>query len=171
MNYKTTLRKLQNHDACEDRYDFFVEQTKITDIDEEIPLKTILEINGIKDAIWALRTIDNIEKKSRLFACDCAEHVAGKFPDKKETLLVIISVARRYANGNATGEELRAAWSAACSAAWSTVLSAAGSAAWSAAGSAADSAAVSAVLSAAESSADSAEYEYQHKLFNKYFCN
>ncbi len=67
-----------------------------------------------------------------------------------------LDVAEQYALGNATAEELSAAYSAADSAADSAARSAARSAAYSAAYSAADSAARSAALSAAYSAADSA---------------
>ena len=101
------------------------------------------------------------EQNLRLFACDCAEDVLHvfeeKYPDDNRPRQAI-EVARRFANGEATREELNAAVSAArlaYSAAYSA-YSAARSAADSAylaylAYSAADSAARSAAYSAADS--------------------
>jgi hypothetical protein len=105
----------------------------------------------------------------RLFACDCAERANSNYRTNLET----IEVARRYAHGKATDEELSAAasaarrWysaasgaaSAAWSAAWSAATPRAANAAWSAARSAAWSAAESAARSAAESAARSSQNE------------
>jgi hypothetical protein len=95
-------------------------------------------------------------RQLRLFACECAERAlkgereAGREP--AEVSWQAIEVARQFANGEATAEELSAAASAAYAAAYSAA-SAAYSAAYSAAASAADSAA-----SAAYRAADAAAY-------------
>ena len=126
----------------------------------------------------------NVERELRLFAADCAERALarerqeGREPDVRSW--AVLRVVRRYADGQATDEELSAAWlatmsavesaaesaarlatwSAARLAAWSAAKSAAWSAAesaaWSAAMSAAESAAWSATMSAAKSAAESA---------------
>jgi len=106
------------------------------------------------------------ERTARLFACDCAERVLGnyevKYPDDSR-VRDSIEVARLYADGSATLDDLEAAYSAALSAAYRAAYRAADSAAYSAADSAysaayraADSAAYSAADSAAYSAADSA---------------
>jgi len=109
------------------------------------------------------------ERTQRLFAADCAEHVLHIFeeaypadPRPREA----IAVARAFAEGEATEEELNtaesaawsAAWSAAESAAWSAARNAARSAAWSAAESAAWSAARNAARSAAWNAARNAAW-------------
>ena len=82
------------------------------------------------------------KRMARLFACDCAELVlsvyAKSYPGDN-CLVECIAVARRYANGEATADELAAA-SAAAWAASSAASLAAASASW-AASSAASSAA------------------------------
>ena len=91
------------------------------------------------------------DRVARLFAADCAEsallgvRAAGFEPDVRSWRAV--DVARRFASGDASHEDMSAARSAA--------RSAAGSAAWSASGSASRSAAESA-RSAAESAVESA---------------
>jgi len=76
------------------------------------------------------------ERTARLFACDCAEHVLPIFektlPDDKRPRQCI-EVARRFANGEATKEELAAAWAAAGDAAWDAARDAAREATWDAA--------------------------------------
>jgi hypothetical protein len=110
------------------------------------------------------------ERTARLFACDCAEHVLHLFekqyPDDSR-VRTAIEVARLYADGKATLDDLRAADSAAYSAAYSAADSAAYSAAYSAADSAADSAAYSAGYRAgyraAYRAADSAAYSAAYR--------
>jgi hypothetical protein len=79
------------------------------------------------------------ERTARLFACDCAEHVLSlyeaKYPDDDRPRKAI-EVARRYAEGTATREELAAARAAA----WAAE-GAAGAAAWAAEGAAREAAA------------------------------
>jgi hypothetical protein len=114
----------------------------------------------------------DVAKELRLFACDCAERAlkaerkAGREPDERSWCAIIVS--RRYANGEATLEELSAADSAAYFAAYSAAYFAAYRAAYSAADSAADSAAYSAADSAAYFAAYSAEREWQRKRLAKY---
>ena len=71
-----------------------------------------------------LRRMNWDERIARLFACDCAEDVLPifekQYPEDSKPRKAI-DIARLYANGKATKEELSAArsaaWSAACSAA------------------------------------------------------
>jgi len=124
--------------------------------------------------VWMIKAIDapQDEKTCRLFMVWCARHTP--LADGRTTVVLLsdphslaaLDVAERFANGNATREDLldvrSAAWSAAESAAWSiaesAAWSAARSAAWSAARSAAWSAAESAAWSAAESAVRSAAW-------------
>ena len=73
------------------------------------------------------------ERTLRLFACDCAEHVLHPYEKQYPVgrrVRECVEVARRYANGEATSQELSAARDAALAAA----RDAAGAAAWDAAG-------------------------------------
>ena len=85
----------------------------------------------VEHRFWAiLRHGFLSDKDLRLFACDCAEHVLGIFEEKypkDKRPRECIAMARRFANGKATKQELVAAWVAAGAAAW-----AAGAAAWAA---------------------------------------
>ena len=86
------------------------------------------------------------DRTARMLAADFAEHVAHLWeaPDRVTWVPAdTISVVRRYAEGDATREELDAAYSAAYSAASSAARSATNFAAHYAASSAADSAAYS----------------------------
>jgi len=76
------------------------------------------------------------DRTARLFACDCAERALPLFeserPDDNRPREAI-EVARRYANGEATNEELTAAADASWAASWDAAWNAARAAAWNAA--------------------------------------
>jgi hypothetical protein len=103
----------------------------------------------------------------RLFACQCAANAMRLLPrkDRDPRSLAAIRVARAFANGEATPEELAAAraaawdaaWDAAGAAArdaaWDAAWAAAGAAAWAAAGAAQEKALTKALLSLAPKAA------------------
>ena len=138
----TTLRLLKDCDACVDGYKKLRRYLPIGwKLDTHIPLATILESNGIDDALWALRAVLSDEeidrdKIARLMAADFAEHVLSiwqKHNPGDDRPAQAIATARRFALGEATKEELAAARDAARAAA----RAAAWVAAWDAAGTAA----------------------------------
>ena len=111
-----------------------------------------------------LRELQWGEREARLFACDCAERALDLWAQRGTVdprSRAAVDVARRFANGEATADEISAAESAAWSAAAWLAESAAAWSAWSAAESAAPSAA-SAAWSAAWSAARSAERRWQN---------
>ena len=110
------------------------------------------------DAIWcAFRAMD--ARRKRLFGCDCAESVVHLATDPR--VAACIAVARLYADGLATDEELRAASAAAYAAAYApSAAHAAHADAYAYAASAAHAAASAAhaAASAATYAADDASY-------------
>jgi len=113
---QTTFRRLHEAGACVARYRFLAKALGGIDTygrDTPITLLQILDINGLDDALWALRACDNVEKFSRLLACDYAEHVLPIYeavcPDDNR-LRETIKVSRRYARGEATDAELSDAY-------------------------------------------------------------
>ena len=92
------------------------------------------------------------DRTARLFACDCADAVRHLMKDKRST--EAIDVARRFANGKATKEELASAWSAA----WAATRDAAGAAARAATRAAARDAAGDAARAAAGAAVWAAEW-------------
>ena len=83
---------------------------------DPVSIRTILDSNGIDDALWALRCIDNADddKDVRLFAIWCARQVDQLMTDARST--AALDVAERHAHGLATDDELAAARAAARSA-------------------------------------------------------
>ena len=134
--------------------------------DEPLPLVTILDSNGMEDALWALRVVKGEDARIRRFAVWCARQVQHLMPDSRS--VSALDVAERYADGLATDDELQAAglaawkvpdaaaWTAAGAAAWAAVWVAVPSVAWAAAGTASWESAVAARRDA-RSGGDAAE--------------
>ena len=184
----TTLNQIKQHSPCSEGWGkllAFLNKTEADD--EELSLLTILESNGLSDAIWALRSVKGKDREIRLMACDFAESTVHLAND--ECCNNAIAVSRRYANGEATQEELKEARVAARAAARVAASAEASAAAWAAArvaasaeasaaasaeareaASAAASAEASAAAWAAEWAARAAEQEKQIVIFKKY-CN
>jgi len=104
------------------------------------------------DALWcACKARD--DRQRRLFACDCAESVVHLTDDPRAA--VCIAVARRYADGLATGEELCVVAAAATNASFAASSAVSAYAAYAAAA-AADAAAAYAAAAAAYAAAAAA---------------
>jgi hypothetical protein len=143
----TTLKGLRDASACKPRYAYLRKSLgpKYGDT-TPITMLQILEHNGRQDTLWAIdNCIDGGDKILRFFACDCAEHVLPiwekQYPNDQRVKRCIL-VARRFALGAVTQNDLAAArdaaWAAAreARAAWAardTAAAAAVAAAWAAA--------------------------------------
>ena len=137
---KTTLNEIRKHNPCTDGWQKLLTYLGKTKADDEpLSLLTILDSNGIDDALWCLRAVEGYDREIRLFAVWCARQVQHLLKDQRS--LDALDVAERYANGEATEAELVAAgdaawdaamWAAARDAAWAA-WNAARAAAWAAA--------------------------------------
>ena len=140
--FEVTLADLRRAGACFDGYNKLVRSIQgreFSEADSEresyirfrhdapIGLTDILESNGLNDALWALRCVPGVDRDARLFAVWCAREVEHLMTDRRSK--DALDVAERFANGDATKEEMVAAWDAAGAAA----RAAAGAAAWAAA--------------------------------------
>ena len=126
--FEVTLKDLRGADACVEGYNKLVCHLsgKPFDADREthirfahkkpVSILTILESNGIDDALWALRCVKGHDRDLRLYAVWCARQVEHLNAD--ERLKNCNDVSERFANGEATQEELDAARAAAWAAAW-----------------------------------------------------
>ena len=178
----TTLNAIKSHHPCSAGWDRLLAGLRKTAADDEpLSFVRILEINGIADAVWALRCCDDRDSVLT-YAADCAEHVLSiyerQYPDDTR-VRDCITALRRYMAGNADGSELRAAadaaYAAASAAASAAAVAAADAAADAAAYAAADVAARvavahSAAYAAAHSAADAAARVAAEKLWqsNRY---
>ena len=185
MHY-TTLNKIRSKSPCCEVWEGWQKLLKHLGKkkadDELVSLKTILESNGIDDALWCLRTVDDIDKDARLYAVWCARQAQHLLQDQRS--ITAIDIAEKFANGEATQDQLDAArdaaWAAA-SDAWAAAWAAeaagddasdAWAAAWAAwaANAAARDAASDAARDAASDAANAAARDAQTEKFIEMFC-
>ena len=79
-------------------------------------LLTILESNGLDDALWCLQVVKGFDREKRLFGVWCARQVQHLMTDQRS--LNALDIAEKFSNGEATKQELDAASDAASDAAW-----------------------------------------------------
>ena len=137
---KTTLNAIRAHWPCSDGWRKLLRALgKDSADDEALSIITVLDSNGVDDALWCLRAVPGHDREIRLFAVWCARQVQHLMTDARS--ITALEVAERHANGAATKQELAAAWAAAWdaarAAAWAAARAAAEAAAWAAAGDAA----------------------------------
>lgn len=125
---KTTLNKIREYSPCPSGWKKLLTYIGKTEADyEPLSLLTILDSNGLDDALWCLRAVEGHDKEIRLYAVWCARQMQHVMTDQRS--LDALDVAERYANGEATKSELKDAWYAARDA----MAAARGAAAWYAA--------------------------------------
>lgn len=162
--FYTTLNKIREHSPCCEGWRRLLTYLGKTNADDEpLSFKSILDSNGLDDAIWALRSIDAPEV--RLFAVRCVRQIQHLISDERS--LNALDVSEAYAVGEATKDEL----SAARDAAWYAAEAAARAAARDAAEAAAWYAARAAARAAAEAAAEAAARDAQQKDFIAIFCS
>jgi len=154
----TTFNLLRKAGACTSRYRVLARHlggVQHYGATTPIPLSTILDSNGLDDALWCLQCCQDKETAgvfARLLVADFAWHVLHifeeKYPNDKRPRQAI-DAARQYARGEIGDAALDAAGDAARAAAWDAALDAAGDAAWDAARAAAWDAARDAAWDAA----------------------
>jgi hypothetical protein len=165
----TTLKKIREHGPCADGWAKLLRHLGKTQADDEpLALVTILDGNGLDDALWCLRACDGIDREARLYAVWCVRQVQHLLTDPRS--LTVLDVAERYAEGEATDKELIAARDAAWAAALDAALDAAWAAARDAAWDAAWAAARAAGWTAARAAAGAAAWAAQATEFRRVFC-
>jgi len=141
---RTTLNKIRAYSPCTSGWEKLLKSKGKTKADDvEFSIIDVLDSNGIDDALWCMRAVDGCEKEMRLFAVWCARQVKHLMTDQRS--LNALDVAEKFANGDASREQLQdardAAWDAARAAAWDAARAAAWDAARAAAWDAARAAA------------------------------
>ncbi len=158
----TTLNKIREHNPCKNGWNKLLLHLGKTQADDEpLPLVTILESNGLDDAIWCLRAVYGHDMDIRLYAVACARRAQHPMKDRRG--INALDVAERHANGQATDEELAAACDAADAAAMAAWAAAHAAAAWAA------EAAADAARAAAHAAERDAESKWQTDEFKRRF--
>jgi hypothetical protein len=141
---KTTLNQIRAKSPCQSGWIKLLAYLGKTKADDEpISIATILDSNGLDNALWCLQAVKGRDREIRLFGVWCARQVQHLMTDPRS--IAALDVSERFANCNATQEELDAAWAdasdAASDAAW---------AAWAAARDASDAARAAARAAASD---------------------
>lgn len=90
--------------------------------DTPISIATVIDSNGLDDALWCLRAVKGHQREMRLFAVWCARRVEPLMADKRSKNA--LTIAERHANGVATDAELAAAGDSAMGTAMGTARAA-----------------------------------------------
>ncbi|MDT7836358.1 hypothetical protein [Aquabacterium sp. OR-4] len=133
----TTLNKIRAKRPCSYGWEKLLRHLGKTQADDEpLNIATVLDSNGLADALWCLSAVEGHDREIRLYAVWCARQAQHLMTDARS--INALDVAERFANGLASPEQLavagaaagavRAAGWAAAAAAWA----AAEEAAWAA---------------------------------------
>ena len=107
----TTLTAIWKHAPLgRKRWKHLLEGLGVAEADEApLPFERILDINGLDDALWTLRTLEEYNRAARLFACNCAKRALPVFereyPEDKRPRMAV-EAAERFAQGETTAENL-----------------------------------------------------------------
>jgi hypothetical protein len=113
---KTTLNLIRSCSPCESGWKKLLAHLGKTKADDVlVSILTILDSNGLDDALWCLQTVKGRDREIRLFGVWCARQVQHLMTDPRS--LDAVDVAERFANGEADQSELDAARAAAMAAA------------------------------------------------------
>jgi len=114
---KTTLNQIREHRPCVHGWETLLKHLGKTKADDdELSILTILDSNGIDDALWCLRAVEGHDIVKRRFAVFCVKQVEHLLTDSRS--LDAIAVAERWCDSQATDDELQAAGAAAYAAAY-----------------------------------------------------
>ncbi len=120
----TTLRQIRQHSPCREGWRTLLSALGKTEVDDEpLPLTTILQSNGLDDALWCLHTITGYDKEIIRFALACVQEVRHLMTDQRS--LNVLDALERHLESPLSKQELgrvlvkaQAAWEAARAAAW-----------------------------------------------------
>lgn len=122
----TTLNKIRERRPCRGGWEELLASLgKRTADDEPLAMTTILDSNGLQDALWCLRACDEkYEPLWRLYAVWCVRALGRLLTDSRSR--ASLDVAEKHARGRVSDEELAAAriaaFSASADALWAVAL-------------------------------------------------
>ena len=98
----TTLNQIRSHHPCRDGWNKLLRGLGKTAADNEpLSISTILDINGLDDALWCLRAVAGHDREIRLYAVWCARRVQHLMSDPRS--IAVLDVAERCARGEEIG--------------------------------------------------------------------
>lgn len=116
----TTTARIDACNPCSDGRRRAMELLGVTTAtDEPIGYAELLDKLGLDDALWCCRAEPALSSYWRLFAVWCARQVEHLMDDERS--IAALDIAERYAQGQATDDELASARDSARPSAWSSV--------------------------------------------------
>lgn len=110
----TTLNKIKSHALPFGVLENLLKYLgKASPDDEDLPILTVLDSNGLDDALLCLLAVDGCDIEKRRFALFCAKQVQYLLTDEHSRNAIL--VADLWCDGKATDEEMEAAYAAALS--------------------------------------------------------
>ena len=105
---KITLNKIREHDPCKSSYKILLKVLGKNKADDEpLSLLKILEINGLEDAIWCLRTLSwNLEARMEIAALMVLFVKPIVHLLKDEGSKNTVEIIEKFSKGEATSREL-----------------------------------------------------------------
>ena len=101
----TTLRQIRQHSPCREGWRTLLSALgKVEADDEPLPLTTILQSNGLDDALWCLRTITGYDKEMIRFALACVQEVRHLMTDQRS--LNALDAVERHLESPLSRQEL-----------------------------------------------------------------
>lgn len=106
-----TLNFIRKRSPCTEGWGKLLSYLGKTKADDEmILLSTVLESNGLDDALWCLCALpEEYDSAIRLLVCDLVEPALAFVPDGEGRPRNAVDIARKFANGEASSRELDAA--------------------------------------------------------------
>ncbi len=114
-----SLQSIRDHNPCRPSWEQLLRHTRphrtARDLTYRVPLRTIIDLLGLDDALWAFRALDKADTKwGVLTTCDVVEPAMQYIDDPRP--MECLCVMRAWARGEATAAErtvaLAAAWAA-----------------------------------------------------------
>lgn len=91
----TTLNKIRQHSPCADGWQKLLRHLGKTQADDEpLSITTILDSNGLDDALWCLRAVEGHNREIRLFAVWFARQVEHLITDPRSLSALEWAAAR-----------------------------------------------------------------------------
>jgi hypothetical protein len=114
---KTTLQQIRDKTPRGESFDKLLKNLENKKVDEKpLSIITILDSNGLDDALWYLIAVKGYDREIRLYGVWCARQAQHLITDKRS--IAAIDIAERFAKGQATRQELEDAKYSALDAAW-----------------------------------------------------
>ena len=130
----TTLNAIRKASPCEKGWLKLLKHLGKTKADDEpLDLLTVLDSNGLDDALWVMSYAKPDDRLARHFQAWCAEQVLPIFEAERPNDRRVRDQIAMLRNDDATYEDRAAARTAAWTAAWGAAWDAARTAAWAAA--------------------------------------